>query len=165
MYLYKNKYRISTTRLKTHDYGSKGLYFITIVTKNRRCFFGKITKTKAGRRLIPTVIGRIAIEFWRAIPQHYPFVELDEFIVMPNHIHGILYLNNPEKTDWQPNTFGRQSRNIPAIIRGFKSSLKRYANQNDICFEWHPRYHDIVIRNKKSLENIRKYIRNNPSHW
>jgi REP element-mobilizing transposase RayT len=90
-------------------------------------------------------------------------VELDEFVVMPNHIHVILFFNRPDKIDWQPNKFGVQSKNLGAVIRAFKSSVKRFANQNQIEFEWQSRYHDRIIRNEKGLNAIRHYIRENTS--
>jgi REP element-mobilizing transposase RayT len=115
--------------------------------------------------LRPTIIGQTAIDFWAEIPKHYPFVELDEFVVMPNHLHGILFFNKPDKTDWQPNQFGVQSQNLGAVIRAFKSSVKRDANENDIEFEWQSRYHDRIIRNERALNAIRKYIIDNPLNW
>jgi len=107
----------------------------------------------------------MANDFWKEIPAHYPFVEIDEFIVMPNHIHGILFFNRPDKKDWLPNQFGVQSQNLGAVIRAFKSSLKRYSNQNNIDFEWQSLYHDRIIRNDKALNAIRRYIINNPLKW
>ncbi len=112
-----------------------------------------------------TEIGRIAEQFWLEIPQHYPFVILEEFVIMPNHIHGVLFFNNPEKTDWTPNEFGIQSKNLGAVIRAYKSSVKRYANQNNLDFEWQPRYHDHIIRDDKEWFAIRNYITNNPQNW
>ena len=209
---FKNKYRIETNRMKGYDYGSHGFYFVTICTKNRKNYFGKIiaethnsasqnesksteTHNSASQKesksiethnsasqnkskstethnsaspqpyLQPTIIGQTAINYWNAIPTHYPFVEMDEFVVMPNHIHGILFFNRPEKTDWQPNQFGAQSQNLGAVIRAFKSALKRYANQNRINFDWQPNYHDNIVRDEDHLNNIRRYIKNNPLKW
>jgi REP element-mobilizing transposase RayT len=111
------------------------------------------------------MMGQMAVEYWTQIPKHYPFVHLDAFVVMPNHIHGILFFDRPDKTDWNPNTFGPQSQNLAAVIRGFKSATKRYANQHNIPFEWQSRYHDRIIRDEKELNAIRQYIINNPSKW
>ena len=87
---YKDKYRINSTRLKNWDYGGNALYFITICTKNREHFFGEITKGK----MKLSEIGEIAKKCWLEIPEHFPFVKLDEFVVMPNHVHGIILLTN-----------------------------------------------------------------------
>ncbi len=165
---FQNKYRISSARLQGYDYGANGAYFVTICTKNRVCYFGDISnvvETGNCPSLRPTVIGHAVIEFWKNIPNHYPFVELGEFVVMPNHIHGILFFNKYEKREWQPNQFGVQSQNLGAVIRAFKSTTKRYANQNNIEFEWQARYHDRIIRDEKGLNAIRAYIINNPQKW
>jgi len=115
--------------------------------------------------LQPTDIGKIAFKFWEEIPKHYPFVVLEEFVIMPNHIHGILFFNRPDKTDWTKNKFGVQSQNLGAVIRAYKSSVKRYANQNDIAFEWQARFHDHIIRNEKERQAIKDYIISNPQNW
>ena len=219
---FQNKYRIPSSRLKGYDYGSQGMYFVTICTKNKNHYFGTIVETddcpspintndcpfpintndcpsqkqnntepdnhlvlqnknhnrasnethnRASNEthnrtsLRETEIGKIAREFWGQIPQHFPFVELDEFIVMPNHIHGILFINKPDKSDWNSNTFGTQTRNLASIIRAYKSSVKRFANQNEIEFEWQSRYHDRIIRDFNECSNIREYILNNPQKW
>ena len=112
-----------------------------------------------------TPIAEIAHNNWSDIPNHFPFVELDEFVVMPNHLHGILFINKPDKTDWQPNKFGGQSQNLASIIRNYKGSVKTYATTNNIEFDWQPRYYDRVIRNEKEYENVRAYIFNNPDNW
>ena len=84
---------------------------------------------------------------------------------MPDHIHGIIFINKPDKVDWQPNKFGVQLQNLAAIIRGYKSSVKKYADANAIEFIWQPKYYDRVIRNEKELQNIRQYIYDNPEKW
>jgi REP element-mobilizing transposase RayT len=112
-----------------------------------------------------TNIGKIAREFWQQIPQHYSWVEIDEFVVMPNHIHGILLFKKENPNANKPNTFGKQSGNLAAIIRGYKASVKRYANLNNIDFWWQNGYHDHIIRNEAALQKIREYIRNNPANW
>lgn len=198
---FQQKYRIPSARLKGYDYGSNGLYFVTICTHQRIHYFGEIVETRdcaskntgnvemhncasdsnnetGNHSSLPhdvethnraslraTQMGLLARQYWNEIPQHYPFVELDEFVVMPNHIHGILFFNRPDKIDWTENKFGAQSRNLAAVIRGFKSSLKRYANENNLEFAWQSRFHDSIIKNEEALRNIREYIINNPINW
>ena len=162
---FKNKYRISSARLKNYDYGSHGLYFVTIRTRNGIHYLGDIAETDNYPSLQLTSIGNIANDYWEQIPNHFPFIELDTFVIMPNHLHGILFLNVPDKTDWNPNKFGPQSKNLGSVIRGFKSSVKRYAILNSLNFEWQSRYHDRIIRDALELNNIRKYIMNNPNKW
>ena len=124
-----------------------------------------LDKTDRNPSLQCTPIAEIAAEHWLRIPQFFPFVSLDSFVIMPNHIHGILFINKVETEEWKQNKFGSQSQNIPSIIRGFKSSVKRYANAEKIPFEWQERYHDRIIRDNKELENTRLYIFNNPQNW
>ena len=164
---YLNKYRIASTRLQTWDYGSKAFYFITICTKNREKYFGEIVTADAQNvaSLQPTLIGSIAQRNWKEIPFHFPFVELDEFVVMPNHIHGILFFNPPWLDDWTTNKFGPQSKNLASVIRGYKAAVKTFSTMNQIEFGWQSRFHDRVIHSSRELSNIRQYIINNPQNW
>jgi putative transposase len=172
---YKNKYRTTPARLNGWDYGANGLYFVTICTKDKTPFLGEIVETQSGEThseetrsivsLRETEIGQVAYHNWLQIPEYAPFVELDEFVIMPDHLHGILYINKPDKIDWQPNKFGGQSKNLASIIRGYKSSVKTYATHNLIDFMWQPKYYDRVIRDEKEHNNIRQYIYDNPEQW
>src|SRR4051812_34771123 len=140
---YHNKYRVAPARLMGWDYGSHGLYFVTICTKDRLHYFGEIVEKpdKETQNLVSlqaTEIGNIAQDYWLKIPEHFPFVELDEFVIMPDHVHGVLFINKPDKTDWELNKFGVQSRNLASIIRGYKASVKKYATVNEISFAWQP---------------------------
>ena len=168
---FRNKYRIPSNRLQGFDYGSHGMYFVTICTKDRMHYFGEIANTPPGVEtgncpsLRMTEVGNIAQQCCMEIPQHYPFVVLDEFVIMPNHTHGILFFNLPDKTDWTPNVFGVQSKNLGAVIRAYKSSVKRYANQNQIEFDWQSRFHDHIIRDEREYHAIKNYIINNPQNW
>jgi hypothetical protein len=86
---FKEKYRIPSARLQNWDYGWNGIYFITICVAGREHYFGEITKGK----IRMSEIGLLAERFWFEIPQHFPFILLDAFVVMPNHIHGILIID------------------------------------------------------------------------
>jgi len=88
--LFNNKYRIESTRLAGWDYSSNAPYFVTICTKNKEHSFGEIIDDV----MIPFHLGYAANRCWEAIPEHFPFVELDTHVVMPNHIHGILIINH-----------------------------------------------------------------------
>jgi putative transposase len=170
---YKNKYRNDSTRLKNWDYGSPGFYFVTICTKNREHYFGNITcdssmanvGTQNFASLRATEIGNIARQYWCDIPQHFPFVKLDEFIIMPNHLHGILYFDRPGYRQWTKNVFGPQSQNLASVIRGYKAGVKKYATLNDIEFFWQARFYEYIVRSNARLRLIRQYIKNNPVHW
>lgn len=88
---FKNKYRIGSARLKDWDYGKNGDYFITVCTHDKICFFGEIESQK----MEMNIAGKIAEDLWHQIPQLFPFARLESFVVMPNHIHGILVIDNP----------------------------------------------------------------------
>lgn len=177
MIKFKNTYRIPSSRLKGWDYGSSGIYFVTICTKDRQHYFGEIVvetddypslhngEMHNRASLRGTEIGMMAQKYWNEIPIHFPFVALDEFVIMPNHVHGILLIDKQESETWTPNVFGKQSRNLASIIRAYKASVKRFSNSNEIPFAWQVRYFDRIIRNEHELQNIRQYILNNPVKW
>ncbi len=169
---YKEKYRTTPARLTEWDYGANGLYFVTICTKNRVRYFGEIEKYEIKGNEIQciaslqsTVIGQIALDNWLRIPEFSPFVELDDFVIMPDHLHGILFINKPNKMNWEPNKFGVQSQNLASVIRGYKASVTKEANSKIIEFAWQPKYYDRIIRNEKEHLNIKQYIHDNPEQW
>ncbi len=182
---YQNKYRIDTTRLKNWDYGSTGFYFVTICTRHHENYFGDIIQPietlnfaslygLSSPQLHPKPIGKIARQYWSEIPNHFPFVVLDEFVIMPDHLHGILYFDKPDRRDAKScvstvipttNKFAPQSQNLGSVIRGYKAAVKKYATMNSIEFAWQPRYHDHVIHTERELQAIRRYIQNNPKKW
>jgi putative transposase len=171
---YRNKYKISSSRLSGWDYGADGLYFVTMCTKDRGNFLGEIeistmemqnSEMRTIAALTATEIGEIAFNNWESIPNFHPYVTLDEYTIMPDHVHGILSINKPDRTTWELNKFGPQRNNLGSIIRGYKSSVKSYAIDNNIEFLWQPKYYDRVIRNEREYWNIKEYIRNNPDHW
>ncbi len=88
---FRNKYRISSARLQHWDYGSNAIYFVTICTQNREHYFGEI----ADGHMNLSETGKMANRFWSEIPIHFPFVQLGEFVVMPNHVHGIIIIDKP----------------------------------------------------------------------
>lgn len=177
MTLFKNKYRVESARLPHWDYRSPAGYFVTICTLNRQPFFGRV---KDGEMIL-SLIGEIACEYWLQIPHHTSGnVHLDAFIVMPNHIHGILFLNNNDdlnehpsasdgKIDSTSNAFSLRSPkagSLSAIIRSYKSAISRWCSQNNFLdFGWQSRFYDRIIRDEKALVIIRSYIENNPRLW
>ena len=165
---FKDRYRVPPARLAHWDYGSNGLYYITICTKNRVNYFGEIIdngNTDLPASLKMTPIGQIAYDNWIDIPNHFQFIELDEFVLMPNHLHAIIFLNKPDKVDWETNKFGVQSQNLASAMRGYKASVKTFATINNIEFTWQLRYFDRIIRNENEYQNVRQYIFNNPTQW
>jgi len=157
-------FRIPTTRLSTRNYDEGGFYFVTICVQQMECVFGQVSagETKLSR------LGNIAQERWLDIPNHHEGVRLDDFVVMPNHLHGILQL---PQTNWRDNQKKLNRFQSPAagtlgsIIRSFKSAVTKEANERGLSFQWQPRYWDHVIRNNQALAAIREYIWQNPLNW
>ena len=173
---FKNQYRIESARLQGFDYGSNGAYFVTICTKNKAPYFGEIKNGIMGL----SEIGCWAWKCWYDIPNHFPFVILDEFVVMPDHIHGIIFIQNSIRRDAinrvptddikmggitkNHNPMGKQT--LGEIIRYFKGRTSFEIHQKiDLNFTWQPRFHDRIIRNENELNRIMKYIKNNPKNW
>src|SRR4030042_2172704 len=111
---FKNKYTIQSARLSGYDYSQNGMYFITICAKDREEFFGKIENGK----MILSDIGKIAEKFWQEIPLHFSFVILDEYIVMPNHTHGIIEIFRNTNDNGDFNYGGREAINRVSTIGG-----------------------------------------------
>jgi REP element-mobilizing transposase RayT len=175
---YKGKYRTTSLRLQTWDYGWNGAYFITICTERMQHFFGEIENGKM--HLSP--LGALADVLWHEIKSHSKNVELDEFVVMPNHIHGILILKAPHTGDEnaQKQTrhalsldgtpgqkrFQDQGKNtISSIVGGYKSAVTKHANRLGYKFKWQKLFWDVIIRNDRSYQNIKNYIIKNPENW
>ncbi len=175
---YQETYRIASARLAGWDYATNAAYFVTICTQNRIHSFGEIIDGQVNL----TALGQTAWDCWHAIPEHFPFVVLGEFVAMPNHVHGIVVINkSPREVETQNlaslhsiaekpgrqslNQFGPQSQNLASIVRGFKIGVTKYARQHQIPFSWQPRYHDHIIRNAEEYNRIRKYILENPQNW
>ena len=116
-------------------------------------------------------LGRCAERCWLDIPNHFPFVVLHEFVVMPNHVHGILAIDKPVETQnlaslqGRQNRFGSQSQNLASIIRGYKIGVSKYAKNQGINFAWQARFHDHVIRSEENYLKIAEYIQTNPQRW
>jgi len=170
---YLGKYRIPSNRHQDYDYSAPGAYFVTICTKNKEHYFGRI----ADGRMEMARIGIVAFDFWCDIPNHFPFVSLEEFVIMPNHIHGILIFNETAvetqnlaslrvtTLNQGINKFGPQSKNLASVIRGFKTAVKSYATSNNIEFFWQPRYYDHIIRDESDYNRIKIYVAENPGNW
>jgi len=156
---FKNTFRIESARLTEWDYHNPWWYYITINTKNHIEYFGEIVN----EMMILNELGKVAKECLLEISNHFPNIELDYFVIMPNHIHGIIIINSEVKT---PDRASLQKHSLGLIINQFKGSVKRWANKNEHeSFSWQSRFYDRIIRNEKELYNIRKYIEQNPLKW
>lgn len=155
-------------RLKGYDY-SQGAYFVTVCAANRKCRFGHVLEWE----MILSEEGKIVIEEWLKTSVLRPHVQLDQFVVMPNHFHGILVLDDDEGgTARRAPTIQRFATSVagslPTIIRAFKAAVTDRINalrNNPGAVIWQRNYYEHVIRNEESLHRIREYIAHNPSTW
>ncbi len=156
-------------RLKKYDYSDAGWYFVTICTQNRECLFGNVINNK----MVLNKFGEIIDKCWTEIPNHINNVELNEYIIMPNHVHGIIVIRNSNQpvgnaymrslqTDhWQYRT----KMLLSIIMHEFKSAVSRYIRKYNSLFQWQKSFYDHIIRNENDLNRIRQYIRDNPMNW
>jgi len=161
---YHEKYRIKSIRLPNWDYSRPGYYFVTICTKNKQCYFGDIIDDK----MVLNELGYITKKYLSEIPKHFPFVFLDCYIIMPNHVHLVICIKHCRDAKFcvsTGNQFGPQSKNLASIIRGFKIGVKKYTTMNNFNFHWQKLYYEHIVRNEKDLNCIRDYIQNNPLNW
>ncbi len=180
MQKYRNKYRIKSTRLQNWDYGWNGAYFITICTHNREHYFGEIVDGK----MKLSKIGIIANVLWFEIKNHAKNINLGKMVLMPNHIHGILILNDVNddasasvetghalSLQQTSQTIGQQrfqnigKNSISSIVGSYKSAVTKHSHRLGFDFAWQPRFYDHIIRNEKSFQKISEYIINNPLNW
>jgi putative transposase len=168
-------------RLRGYDYAQPGEYFITLRTHDLGCVLGTIRNEE----MILSEIGTIVKEEWLKTPIIRPNTKVDEFTIMPNHLHGIIVIDEERKGVPQkerihrmgeqqfahtiePTPFRSPSGTVGAIIRGFKSAstnrINELGNTHGKQF-WHRNYYEHVIRDEKDLERIREYIRLNPTRW
>lgn len=144
---FKDKYRISSARLQTWDYSLNGSYFITICTQNREHFFGKIVN----QEMQLSELGKLAQQFWIEIPIHFPFVELGNFVVMPNHVHGILIINNSTvetrfiASDIASNIESNNEKNF-VIEKETRLIASLRDNIGGICGDKNPMLHDNISK-------------------
>lgn len=189
---FKNKYRIESTRLQNWDYGWQANYFITICTKNREHYFGEISEGKMQLSKIGEIAETEWQKTFEMRPDMNLFQ--GEFVVMPNHFHAVIGIGENQyntdistmhcgsgettmhcgsgkitmhcdSTDKPKNKFGPQSKNLAAIVRGFKSAVTINARKINPYFCWQSLFHDSIIRNKTSFDRVKNYIINNPLKW
>lgn len=176
MTLYKDKYRIESIRLPGYDYSQPGAYFITIVTHNRQCLFGNIIDNE----MMLNEFGVLVKNEWLKTGIIRPNIVIDAFVVMPNHLHGILIITDNDDGYSRGDTlqrvstktieqFGKPTKNsIPTIVRLFKSTTTKQINQlhqTPMQPLWQRNYYEHIIRNEVELNRIRQYIIDNPKKW
>ena len=162
--------------MKGFDYTQAGYYFVTIVVKERECLLGDVV----GEEMKMNDMGRIVAASWEWLGDQYSYVELDEYIVMPNHVHGIIVIRNT--CDGPIASYrGGDSRiapTVPSQVQKRKSLGRLVGAVKTVSARtvnlgrgtpgqplWQRNYYEHVIRNEESLSQIRQYIRNNPAKW
>ena len=169
------KHHRRSIRLKGYDYSQPGWYFVTIVVKDLECLFGDVVDAE----MAMNDAGNVTQTCWLDIPNHFPNVHLDEFIIMPNHIHGIIFIIDDETgksvgvQNFEPLQRSQQNKyqkiipqSIGSIVRGFKIGVTKWFRHNtDIYNVWQSNYYEHIIRDENDLHRIREYIINNPLKW
>jgi REP element-mobilizing transposase RayT len=152
--------------LKGYDYSRAGAYFVTICAHKRACLFGEIVDGE----MVLNDAGSVAAKCWHTIPDHFPHVILDTFVVMPNHVHGILFIVNAsvgaKNFSPLPSKPRGTSKTIGSVIRGFKIGVTKWMRQNTEFHNiWQRNYYEHIVRNENELNRIREYITDNPMKW
>ena len=166
-------------RLKGYDYSQSGAYFVTIVTHQRECLFGEMVN----KEMVLSKFGLVAKQQWEKLPKRFPNIELGAYMIMPNHMHGIIEIINGRGTAGNLNNIdGESSRraptheqfqkpvtgSIPTIIRSYKSAVSYRINlmrRTDSVPVWQRNYYEHIIRDEKDLQNKTDYIDANPLLW
>jgi len=173
-------------RLKDYDYRQNGAYFVTICSHERLCLFGSVVDGE----MVSNDWGRIIQACWIEIPAHYPMVELDGFVVMPNHMHGIIVITGGDDNrrgmihhaqvidnekgmihhaPTDARTFSKPVANsLSSIIGTFKAAVTRHIKRLPDAPDhpiWQRNYHEHIIRSENTLNTIRAYVDNNPAKW
>ncbi len=180
---YQGRYRIPSARHPVWDYATPAAYFITICTRDRHPYFGHLRNGT----MTHSAMGQIAWDVWHLIPAQFDHCRLDAFVVMPNHIHGVLVLvahfdhagrdainrvSTPPPIAPTPPPIGGVAgkhnpllgKSVSRIIRWYKGRCTHTMRKIRPDFTWQPRFHDRIIRNDKELTAIRRYICNNAIH-
>jgi len=179
---YKNRYRIPSARAVWHDYMG-GAHFVTICTKDREFYFGRIEDDE----MHLSEIGRYADEQFRDVSSNYPYAIIPSYVVMPNHIHAIVIIDDHydvcrdaihrvsesemqmEPTQDRGGITGCYNpmlyKSLGTVIRGLKARVTHYANEKDLDFAWQSRFHDRIIRDQKDMNETASYVDNNVAKW
>jgi REP element-mobilizing transposase RayT len=160
------KHHRRSIRLRGYDYSQAGAYFVTICIQNRECLFGEIVDGEM--RL--NDVGRMVLSVWAELPRHYEGVDIDGFVAMPNHIHGIIVLVGGDVVvgaGFKPApTIKRHG--LPEVVRAFKTFSSRHINQSRGTPGrpvWQRNYYGQAIRSEEEMTGIRRYIEENPLMW
>lgn len=158
-------------RAQWWDYRNAAAYFITICTQDRQHYFGEIQDQK----MQFSTIGAIADVLWFELPHRNPTIELGEYVIMPDHMHGILIIKDTVKSTDKSSVRSNKNQkmaaispkanSVSAIIRSYKSAVTKHLNRLNLEFKWQSRFYDHIIRDEAAFERISNYIKANPENW
>jgi putative transposase len=163
-------------RLKGYDYAQPGVYFVTICVREQTCALGDVVNGE----MVLSDAGHVVRVCWDDLPNHYPHVQLDAFIIMPNHVHGVIVLVDDDTVvgaGFKPAPTTKPApapkpaikrHGLPEIVRAFKSfSARRINEMHDTAGApfWQRGFYEHIVRNERELDAIRRYILDNPLKW
>ena len=140
-----------------YDYAQDNLYFVTSCVKNMECIFGEVVN----KEMVLNDYGEIVKKQWFWLAEQYAYIELHAFVVMPNHIHGIIEIKRKNAI-----SESQKIKSLSQLMGAFKTtSSKQIHLLGNLNFVWHRSFHDHIIRNDEAYEKISNYIVNNPMKW
>jgi REP element-mobilizing transposase RayT len=156
-----NLHHRRSIRLKGYDYSQAGAYFLTICTQHRKCLFGEIIDGEV--HLNPA--GQIISDSWEWLATQYPYVDLDAWVIMPNHLHGIVVISDQGGSR---TALTEKRKPIGRLVGAFKTVSTKRINEfhkTPAMKLWQRNYWEHIVRNASELNRLREYIRNNPAKW
>ena len=162
--------RANSIRYEDWDYANSFSYFITINTRNSYHWFGEINN----KAFIANELGEIAKQNWQEIENRFDHFKIGKYVIMPNHLHGIIRITRTIKSDLNPTEVNGGStginnpmlhKNLSTAMRWFKGRTTFDCRKIDPAFGWHRSFYDHIIWDKKSQKKIELYIENNPINW
>jgi REP element-mobilizing transposase RayT len=158
--------RRRSIRLPDHDYAHPGIYFLTICAHDRRCLFGDVVNCELGHN----DVGHMVLSWWKKLPKKFPAVALDAFILMPNHLHGIIHVTDIGAVAGRPRG---AAPTLGMMVAWFKSMttneyMRGVRDHGWPRFEtrlWQRNYYEHIVRGESDLESVRNYIMANPDKW
>ena len=161
-------HRRRSNRLAGYDYSLAGRYFVTIVTEGRSCCFGEV----AGDEMRLNDAGQMACRTWEELPERFAGIKMDYFVVMPNHLHGIVVLSR-SPTGAEDRATTRVAPTLGSVIGAYKSLTTVEYTRGVGALSWPPferrlwqrNYYEHIVRDNESLSHIRQYILDNPAQW
>jgi REP-associated tyrosine transposase len=153
--------RRSTLRLKNFDYSTAAVYFLTICTSERKTTLGAVREGMAQ----PSVVGRIVSACWFELPYHYARLELGAFVVMPNHVHGLISLRDSVGAGLRPAPTTATVSEIVGAFKSFSSRRIHATNASSPKKVWQRGFYEHIVRNRDECERISRYVLQNPARW